>query len=49
MNEKKRQKKAEQFGDTSQLKYGWLLTIIFSVFSVIFISPIFIVLMNSFK
>ena len=49
MNEKKRQKKAEQFGDTSQLKHGWLLTVIFSLVSIVFISPIFIVLMNSFK
>ena len=49
MNEKKRQKKAEQFGDTSQLKHGWLLTVIFSLVSIVCISPIFIVLMNSFK
>ena len=49
MNEKKRQKKAEQFGATSQLKHGWLLTVIFSLVSIVFISPIFIVLMNSFK
>jgi len=49
MNDKRRQKKEEQFGDISQLKYGWILTIVFSAFSIIFISPIFIVLMNSFK
>ena len=49
MNEKKRQKKTEQFGDTTQLKHGWVLTVIFSIISIIFISPIFIVLMNSFK
>ena len=49
MNTKKRTSKEEQFGDTSKLKHGWLLTLIFSIFSVVFISPIFIVLMNSFK
>ena len=49
MNEKKRQKKTEQFGDTTQLKHGWVLTVIFSIISIIFISSIFIVLMNSFK
>lgn len=47
--EKKRQKRAEQFGDTDKVKYGWLLTIIFSILAIIFVSPIFIVLMNSFK
>lgn len=49
MDTKKRTKKEEQFGDTSKLKHGWLLTLIFAVLSVVFISPIFIVLMNSFK
>ena len=49
MNTKKRTSKEEQIGDTSKLKHGWLLTLIFSIFSVVFISPIFIVLMNSFK
>lgn len=35
--------------DTKPAKCGWLLTIIFSVISVVFISPIFIVFFNSFK
>lgn len=30
-------------------KFGWLWTILFSVISVIYVSPIFIVIMNSFK
>lgn len=30
-------------------KYGWLLTIIFSVLSILFLAPILIVFMNSFK
>lgn len=30
-------------------KYGWVLTIIFSLLSVLFLAPIFIVFMNSFK
>ena len=49
MDTKKRTRKEEQFGDTSKLKHGWILTLIFSVLAVIFVSPIFIVLMNSFK
>lgn len=48
MNEKKRKKAADQFGE-KPVRHGWLLTLIFSLLTIIFISPIFIVLMNSFK
>ncbi|MFW5669701.1 MAG: carbohydrate ABC transporter permease, partial [Acetivibrio ethanolgignens] len=30
-------------------KYGWLLTIIFAALSILFLAPILIVFMNSFK
>lgn len=48
MNEKKRKKAVEQFGE-KPVRHGWLLTLIFSILAVVFVSPIFIVLMNSFK
>jgi len=48
MNEKRRKKAAEQFGE-KPVRHGWLLTLIFSIVAVVFVSPIFIVLMNSFK
>ena len=35
--------------EENEAKNGWIWTIIFSVIAVIFVSPIFIVLMNSFK
>ena len=48
----RQQKKAKtQFYDPADkpVKHGWILTLIFSVIAVFFVSPIFIVLMNSFK
>lgn len=48
MNEKRRKKAAEQFGE-KPVRHGWLLTLIFSIIAIVFVSPIFIVLMNSFK
>ncbi len=48
MNEKKRKKAADQFGE-KPVRHGWLLTLIFSLLTIVFVSPIFIVLMNSFK
>ena len=35
--------------NTRKAKHGWILTIIFSLISVAYVSPVFIVLMNSFK
>ena len=35
--------------NASQAKHGWILTTIFSIVSVIYVLPIFIVLINSFK
>lgn len=37
------------YDDTKPAKFGWLLTLVFSLISIVFVSPIFIVLMNSFK
>ena len=35
--------------NTRKAKHGWILTTIFSILSVIYVLPIFIVLINSFK
>ena len=35
--------------NTRKAKHGWILTIIFSLISIAYVSPVFIVLMNSFK
>ena len=46
----KKKAKQESFDPADRpVRHGWILTLIFSVIAVIFVSPIFIVLMNSFK
>lgn len=47
-NEKMRKKKAKEI-NAQPMKHGKLFTVIFSIVTLIYISPIFIVLMNSFK
>lgn len=47
-NEKIKKKKAKEV-DIQSMKHGKIFTVIFSIVTLIYISPIFIVLMNSFK
>ena len=47
-NEKMRKKKAKEI-NAQPMKHGKIFTVIFSIVTLIYISPIFIVLMNSFK
>lgn len=47
-NEKMRKKKAKEV-NAQPMKHGKIFTVVFSIVTLIYISPIFIVLMNSFK
>lgn len=47
-NEKMRRKKAKEV-NAQPMKHGKIFTVVFSIVTLIYISPIFIVLMNSFK
>lgn len=44
-----KQKKAQEVSAVRQAKHGWIITLLFTVLSVLWISPIFMVLLNSFK
>ena len=44
-----KQKKAQEVSAVRQAKHGWIITVLFAVLSVLWISPIFMVLLNSFK
>lgn len=45
----RKQKKAMKKQNASPMKYGKIITVIMSIITIIYISPIFVVLMNSFK
>lgn len=44
-----KQKKAQEVSAVRQAKHGWIITLLFAVLSILWISPIFMVLLNSFK
>ena len=44
-----KQKKTQEVSAVRQAKHGWIITLLFTVLSVLWISPIFMVLLNSFK
>ena len=44
-----KQKKAQEVSAVRQAKHGWIITFLFTVLSVLWISPILMVLLNSFK
>ena len=44
-----KQKKAQEVSAVRQAKHGWIITLLFTVLSVLWISPILMVLLNSFK
>ena len=44
-----KQKKAQEVSAVRRAKHGWIITLLFTVLSVLWISPIFMVLLNSFK
>ena len=44
-----KQKKAQEVSAVRQAKHGRIITLLFTVLSVLWISPIFMVLLNSFK
>lgn len=41
--------KAQEVSAVRQAKHGWIITLLFAVLSILWISPIFMVLLNSFK
>ena len=42
-------KNEEQVSNVRRAKHGWILTVIFSILSLLWIAPILVVFMNSFK
>ena len=44
-----KQKKAQEVSAVRQAKHAWIITLLFAVLSVFWISPILMVLLNSFK
>lgn len=42
-------KKTARIGENENVENGWIYTLIFTIVAIIFVSPIFIVFMNSFK
>ena len=43
------QKTAQEVSAVRQAKHGWIITLLFAVLSILWSSPIFMVLLNSFK
>lgn len=44
-----KQKKAQEVSAVRQAKHGWIITLLFAVLSILWISPIFMVLLNSLR